>query len=383
MYEKRLLLVANVAKEHVRKFHIPTIQKLKENGWKVDVACSMDTVIDECDYCWDMKYKRNPISLKTILGVFQLRKILKKRKYDIVYCHTPTGSIVTRLAVATIKKSPVVVYMAHGFHFFKTAPLKNWLFFYPIEKLLAKWTDYLITINQEDFELAQKKKMYKRNIYKIPGVGVDFSRLGTKLSNNLKEELRKDLGIEKNDIVLVYVAELISNKNQGKLLETLKLLLVKYPNIKLLLVGPDHNNGKYLEYAKKLNVENNVIFTGWRNDVGNLLQESNIYVASSIREGFGINLVEAMACGLPVIAFENRGHKEIIKNGENGYLIEQGNINKMAEYIEKILDDSYIYNTLSEKAKKDSQNYEKNKVTIQIINIMEHIFNNNINRRKI
>ena len=225
-----------------------------------------------------------------------------------------------------------------------------------------------------------KKKMYKKNVYKIPGVGVDFSRLGTMLSSNLKEELRKDLGIEKNDIVLVYVAELIPNKNQGKLLEILKLLLFKYPNIKLLLVGPDHNNGKYLEYAKKLNIENNVIFTGWRNDVGNLLQISNIYVASSIREGFGINLVEAMACGLPVIAFENRGHKEIIKNGENGYLVEKDNIKKMAEYIEKILRESYNYNILSEKAKEDSKNYEKNKVTIQIVDIIENIYNENIDK---
>lgn len=368
--DKRLLFVANVAKEHILKFHIPTIRKLKEEQWIVDVACSMDTNINECDHCWNMKYKRNPISMKTFEGILQLRKILIKNRYDIIYCHTATGSIVARLAIATLKYKPTLIYMAHGFHFYKGAPLKNWLIFYPIEKILSRWTDYLITINREDFELAKMRRMYKKCLYIIPGIGVDFERLQE--NNNSKDEIRKSLGLNTNDIVMTYIAELIPNKNQGKLIDVLKILNNKYPNIKLMLIGPDHNQGKYLEYAKREGIEDKVIFTGWRNDIGNLLRASDIYVASSINEGFGINLVEAMFCGLPVVAFENRGHKEIIENGKTGYLVKQGNILKMSECIEKVLNKEY--EKISKVVKEVAKKYEKSIITDRVVNIINNIY---------
>lgn len=372
-YTKEILLVANVAKEHVIKFHIPTIIKLKEEGWKVDVACSMDAEISECDLCWYMKYERNPISFKTILGIKQLKKIIRAESYDILYCHTPTGSVVTRLAIIGMKHKPIIIYMAHGFHFYKGASFINWILYYPVERFLAKWTDYLITINQEDYKQAKRKHMYKKGIFKIPGIGVDFERLidNDDISRN---QIRQELGIDMKDFVLIYVAELIPNKNQGKLIDVLKILNSKYTNIKLLLVGPDHNEKVYQKYAETQGLADKVIFTGWRSDVGNVLRASDICVASSIREGFGINLVEAMACGLPVVAFDNRGHREIIKNGLNGYLVKQGAVKTMAKYIEKIMCENYKSYVVN--AQKMALQYEKKKVTKKIVHIIGNIYEN-------
>ncbi len=368
MTRKKILLVANVAKEHVLKFHIPTICALAKDGWVVDVACSADAEIPQCHKCWDMKYKRNPISIHTFEGVLQLRKILANEGYDVVYCHTPTGGMVARLAVAGLGRKPAVIYLAHGFHFFDGAPRKNWLVYFPMEKFLAKWTDYLITINQEDFSFAQKEKMYKKGIYQIPGIGVDVSKLASADAGDCRQRIRSELGVLQSDFVLIYVAELIKNKNQGKLIDVVEKLQQKGKDVKLVLVGPDHNNGAFQNYAVQKRLGDKVIFTGWRNDVRELLHAADLCVASSVREGFGLNLVEAMACGLPVVAFNNRGHREIVINGQNGFLVQQGAVDDMVSCIETIM--ASTDNFYSSNAKESAKYFDVHGVTGKLVSII-------------
>lgn len=127
---KKILIVANVAKEHILKFHVPLIHMLKESGWTVHVACAGEEEIPYCDQQWRMVYERNPLRFATLRGIVQLRRILKREKYDLVHCHTPTGGVVARLAALGLKDRPIVVYTVHGFHFYKGAPLVNWLVFF-------------------------------------------------------------------------------------------------------------------------------------------------------------------------------------------------------------------------------------------------------------
>ena len=148
---KKLLLVANVVKEHVLKFHVPTIKALKARGWTVDVAASGEEDVPCCDRQIRGVWKRSPFTPDTLRGVRQLRRLLDEEHYDIVYCHTPVGALVARLAaIPARRRGTKVVYFAHGFHFFTGAPLINWLLFYPIQWLLAHVTDLLITLNDED-----------------------------------------------------------------------------------------------------------------------------------------------------------------------------------------------------------------------------------------
>lgn len=341
---KKILFVANVAKEHVLKFHVPTIKKFKSEGWTVDVACSGDETIPYCDTQYKVSWKRSPFTLKTFRGIKELKKILQETHYDIVYCHTPVGGCVARLAAKHARKRGTkVVYCAHGLHFFKGAPVINWLLYYPIEKMLARKTDMFITINSEDYDTVKKKFSKKLDVKIIPGIGVDFSRLSSTISREERVEIRKQLEIPESATVLVYVAELIANKNQGILIQALNKICEKHKNVYLLLVGPDHSNGLFQHMADNLGVSDHVKFTGWRSDIGNLLRASDICVASSIREGFGINLVEAMYCGLPVIASKNRGHVSIIENGINGFLYDNNDIDKLTSTINSFIDGSIEY----------------------------------------
>ncbi len=344
---KKIIFIANTDKEHICKFHLPTIKCFKDNGWLVDVACSGNEKVDFCDNRFYGAWKRSPFTFKTFKGIRQLKKIFSQNKYDVIYCHTPVGGLVARMAAKKARKDGAkVVYYSHGFHFYKGSSKLAWFVIYPIEKYLSKRTDLLFTLNKEDFELAKKKLSKKAEIKLFPGMGVNFDRLKIDNKAEIRTKYRKDFNVQ-DKIILTYVAELIPNKNQGILLKVLKKILEKRNDVCLMLVGPDHANGKYQKMANKLGVNDNVIFTGWRSDVGELLAMSDICVASSIREGFGINLVEAMYAGLPVVAVKNRGHEMIVNDGENGFLVPLNDVDAMAQRVLQLIEDENLRNKFS------------------------------------
>ena len=344
----KLLLVANVAKEHVNKFHIPTIKHLQSKGWQVDVACSVDAEVHAGDHVFNMSWKRSPFSFKTIKGILELKQLIAKNEYDIIYCHTPVGGLVARIASREARKKGVkVVYCAHGLHFFNGAPLVNWLMFYPMEKWMAKMTDMFITINPEDYERVKRCFNPRMMVKRIPGIGVNFDRLNIKKREATRVEYRKRFDIPMNAEVLIYVAEILKNKNQQMLIRTLKVLHDKGRKMYLLLPGPDHSKGEFNKLAEELGLKDYVKFLGWRSDIGELMAASDMCVASSIREGFGINIVEAMYCHLPVVAASNRGHRAIINNGENGFIVPMNNYEAMADTVVKVFDDKVLYKRLA------------------------------------
>lgn len=343
---KKILFVANVDREHICKFHIPTIRYFKSQGWQVDVACGGSDTVPECDRRYYGKWKRSPFRFGTLSGTLQLRKILKQNAYDVLYCHTPVGGLVARLATIGMRNRPKTVYFAHGFHFYKGASSMAWLTIYPMEKLLSYRTDLLITLNQEDYALAQKRFSKPAKVVFSPGVGVDFSKLVVPNKPQIRKQYREQFGAE-GKTVLIYIAELTENKNQKMLIDVVKKISESREDVLLMLVGPDHANGAYQQYAEERGLSNRVIFTGWRSDIGQLLSMADICVASSIREGFGINLVEAMYANLPVVAVDNRGHRTVIKDGENGFLVPQGDVEAMAKRVLQLMEDRALRDKFS------------------------------------
>lgn len=204
-----------------------------------------------------------------------------------------------------------------------------------------------ITINPEDYERVQKDFNHKMLVKRIDGIGVNFGRLDIKDRMKARKTCRETLGIPQDAEVAIYVAEILKNKNQQLLIRTLRYLHDKGRKMYLLLPGPDHSNGEYHKLLERLGLGDYVKFLGWRSDIGELMAASDIYLASSIREGFGINLVEAQYCHLPVVAVVNRGHKAIIRDGENGFLVPQNNLEAMADRVVEIMGNKQLYERLS------------------------------------
>lgn len=160
----KMLYIKHRSGKRMNNFALSAILAAKELGIDFTIANNMSMAepghFEQVCEQYGIKmvhidFDRNPLSLNNIKAGKQLLALMEQEKYDIVHCNTPSGGMVGRLCAAKAK-IPKVIYMAHGFHFWKGAPLKNWLCYYPVERFLAHFTDRLITINQEDFARAQK-----------------------------------------------------------------------------------------------------------------------------------------------------------------------------------------------------------------------------------
>ena len=157
-------------------FMINHIKCLESEGYIVECASSETGFyfkeLQNKGICMHkISFERNPFSFNNIKAYFELNKLFKKNNYDIVFCHEPVGGAFGRIVGK--KYGCKVIYMAHGFHFYKGAPTINTLY-YLVEKSLSRRTDLLITINQEDFLASQK--FYAGNNVLVNGIGVDTKK---------------------------------------------------------------------------------------------------------------------------------------------------------------------------------------------------------------
>lgn len=339
---KKALMIASMA-SMLDNFNRNNIKILSELGYEITLAANFEREdsnskekvaefkreMEEKGYrVIQIDFSRKLSNIKGQFKSYQQVKALTNNRYDLVHCHSPICAAMTRVAFRKErKKGTKVIYTAHGFHFFKGAPLINWLIYYPIEKVASYFTDVLITINKEDYERA-RTKFHAKKVEYVPGVGVDIEKFKNVKVNIAKK--RKELGIGESDIVLLSVGELNKNKNHEVMIRTLSKL--HRADVKYLLVGKGQLR-KYLEnLAKELGVEKQVIFLGFRKDVDELYKVADIFVFPSKREGLSVALIEA-AIGLPCVVSKIRGNTDIIENGINGIIVES---NKPIEYANAI-----------------------------------------------
>lgn len=317
---KRILFCATVD-YHFRVFHLPYLKWFKDQGWDVHVAASGHEELPFVDEKYHIPIQRSPFHLQNIKAYGSLKTIIERNRYNIIHCHTPMGGVLARLASRHARKDHTkVIYTAHGFHFCKGSPLKNWMIYYPIEKCLSRFTDCLITINEEDYKRAVNHHFKANQIEHVHGVGVNTDRY-TPVAEFQRAVLRAKYHFSNDAFLMFYAAEFNKNKNQKILIEALALAKEHVPNAKLLFAGEGPLLNECRQLADDLGLGKMVRFLGYRNDIESLLKMSDVSVASSLREGLPVNVLEAMACNLPIIAVENRGHRELVFNNKNGWLV--------------------------------------------------------------
>lgn len=367
---KKVLFTATVD-SHILAFHIPYLKYFKDKGYEVHVATNGDEEIPYCDKKHKISFERSPFKINNLKAIKQLKKIINDEKFNIIHTHTPMGSVVTRLAAKKSRKkyNTRVIYTAHGFHFYKGAPLKYWLMFYPVEKFLARYTDDLITINKEDYEIAKCK--FKTNVYYVAGVGIDPNKFDVNMSKQEKINLRKSLGLKENDFVMIYPAEISDRKNQEWLINTLNNFLKNHDNIHLLLPGKDSLNGKIHNLLKELNLEKQVHLLGFRTDIPQLLRISDMSISSSKQEGLPVNIMEAMYVGLPIVVTDCRGNRDLIVNGVNGYVVDQFDSNSFISKISDVYLKNLNVNNLKKHNLKKAKKYLLNDILKEYIKIYE------------
>lgn len=333
---KKVLFTATVVKTHINVFHLPYLKWFKEHGYEVHVAAKNDfinepCIIPNCDKYYDIKFARFPFSKVNINAYKELKKLIQENNYDIIHCHTPVAGVLTRLA-ARKNKNTTVIYTAHGFHFFKGAPLLNWLIYYPVERFCARYTDKLVTINKEDYERAKQFKMRKNGkVYYVPGVGINLEKI-----QNLRVDIKQkkaELGISEKTPVLLSVGELIKRKNHESVLNALSR--IKDKDFVYLICGRGVLMESLQSLTKHLGIENKVKFLGFRKDIAEICKTADLFIFPSYQEGLPVALMEAIAAGLPVIASNVRGNRDLIDK-EN--LFEPDDVAALTSLIENELD---------------------------------------------
>src|SRR5690554_337423 len=362
----KILFVANIHK-HFRAFHIPYIQYLQDQGYEVHVAANDgETRVDEADKQFDICIDRNPFSLANIKAMRVLKNIIKSEDYSLIHCHTAMGSVVARLAAKSFRKKGLkVLYTAHGFHFYKGSPKKFWWLYYPMEKYLSRYTDGIITINREDYDLVKNRNFKNEYSFLTSGVGINTTRFD-KISETF-EELRIKNNYKTTDFLLLYIAEFIERKNHDFLIDSvIKLkdlidsvikLKEKTPNIKLLLAGRGRNMEAFKNLVKEKQLESFIHILGFRTDIGEIIKMSDIGVSVSRQEGLPMNIAKELYMGKPVVATKIRGHIDLIEHGENGFLFEKGNQQEFLNYVVLLKQNKDKYMTMSQSAKIKSQDF--------------------------
>lgn len=327
---KRALMTATVP-SMIGQFNMNNIKLLQELGYKVDIACNFndysvwneerinkfENELKELNIeTFNISFSRSPKDIKNLVNSYkQMKQLLNEKKYIIVHTHTPISSFITRLAYknSNLYETCKMIYTAHGFHFFKgNNPIKNFIF-RNIEKIGAKYTDKLITINKEDYAAAKKFKLKKNGTVEyVPGVGINIDKINSIQGN--KKELCKELGIPTNSTLLLSVGELNENKNHKIIIEALPKLS---NNVHYIICGVGPLKEQHEQLAKKTNVSDRLHLLGYRTDIIKIMKSCDIFVFPSKREGLGLAAIEAMACGLPLITSNRHGILDYAKNGVN------------------------------------------------------------------
>lgn len=364
---KKALMVAHVAYA-IEMFNIPNIHLMLDLGYEVQVACNFDDTsslsseriekLKKTLTSMNVKYhnipfQRSPLKKENIKAFLILKSLIDSENFSLIHCHTPVGGILTRLSAIKKRKSGTkVIYTAHGFHFFKGAPIINWLVYFTAEWFCSFFTDILITINKEDFHNAEKHLHAKRVEY-IPGVGVDTDYFsGTQGS---REALLSDIHAPKDSIILLSVGELSDRKNHQVSIKAVSQL--KNENVHLVIAGRGEKAGELEVLIKELKLENRVHLLGFRNDVAQLMKSVDIFVFPSLQEGLPVALMEAMACALPSVCSKIRGNVDLIDDS-CGILCEKDDITAFSQGIDKLACDKTLRESMAENALIKSKEYD-------------------------
>ncbi len=380
----KVLIVASVV-SFIEWFNKDNVNYLnKDKNCELHIACNFDYMEDtdeertrkyiekikrEGVVLHNIHFARSPFSYENLRCYKQLKFIIDENHFDLIHVHTPTVSILTRLAARKARKEgTVVMYTCHGFHFHNAAPKMNWLIFYPMERIMSCFCDYIVTINQEDYHRA--KTFYAPNVRYIPGVGVDLSRIRNAADVD-KATLRQSIGIPEDSILILAVGEIIPRKNHEVIIRA--IARTDNENIYFAICGKGPLKDDLKQLADSLGIGDRVKFLGFRKDIAELCNVADISAFPSRIEGLGLAGIEAMAAGVPLVSSNVHGILDYVKDGITGYAIDPENVEGFAKAIEKLAKEKDLRDSMHDACVKAVEPFDIHNALRTMWNIYDEI----------
>lgn len=377
---KKILFVASTL-SHIENFHLPYLERFKNQGYIVHVMGRANNKFEilYTDQILSIPFEKNMFSFKNFIIAFKIAKVIRANNYDIVSIHTSLAAFFTRLGIMlSLKKPKLVINTVHGYLFDDKSSFFKKTIMLLAENFTKCVTDIIIVMNSLDYDIAKKNNLYKKNLYLINGMGINLS-LFPPISTQNKISLRQKYNFSVDDFILIYVAEFSKRKNQKFLLESLfKLNKKRANNIKLLLLGDGKLLAELKNYSEELEIDKNIIFTGYTKNTCEYYQLSDICVSSSRSEGLPFNIMEAMSIGLPIVASKVKGHTDLVAQNENGFLFEYDNIDEFCNYILSLYESKELQIKMSTKSTELSKEYSLSAVLPKTIDIINKEFNSHM-----
>lgn len=362
----------------LRHFLIPVMTRQKKLGHYVCI-CTSDT--PDANYLHDAGFevfghglKRSLNPYRLLKSILKIKRILLEQRIEVIICHNALGGIVGRSA-AWLAKTPRIIYFVHGL---ACAPSQNpfsWWSKYLTEKLLGYVTDAALVMNDYDENLCRTHHIIKdtNKTFRIPGMGVDLTRYNTNSTKEAKQTLSKELSISKNQNIILCVARLIPEKGVFVLLESARRICAQRNDVYFLLVGSGPSRNKLRKLVKANHMENNFKLLGWRDDIPRIMKASDIFVLPTyFMEGLPVSILEAMACGKPVIATKHRGCEDTVENGRTGLLVPVKQATILSDKISFLLGNKLLQTQMGKAGRKlVEQHFEFNYCTGRIVEVLE------------
>ena len=375
----KILFVSNIGSKIDDGFATASIRAARAIGAEFDIACNLSGGDADKIKAQERELKvktrqidfiRNPLHPGNWKAYRQLCALMEREQYDLVHCNTPVGGLLGRLAAKKcgIKK---VIYQAHGFHFYRGAPKLNWLLYYPVERWLARWTDVLITINQEDFALARRFKLRgEGKTYYVRGVGIDLAQWNVQVD---RDKVRREVGLNQDQMMLISMGDLIRRKDYETAIRA--IAAAHDQRLQYYICGKGPMEEKLRALCENLQVTDQVHFLGYRQDIKELLQAADLFLFTSRQEGLARSLMEAMDSGLPAVCTQIRGNVDLIEDGVGGYLVPVGDSKAFAEKITILAADREKAQQMGRANREKIKRYSLETVEAELQSIYEMLLN--------
>ena len=368
--ERKLLFVAS-SRSHILNFHLPYLRSFKDAGWTLHGAWGIgDGPVPFVDHAIQLPFEKKMSARGNFIASRILRRKIREEHYACVIVHTSLAAFFTRLAISGLTDRPKLINMVHGYLFDDQTSFAKRTILMAAEQMTAPVTDLLITMNQWDHQTAESHHWGKR-VSRVPGIGVDFTRLAPQESFD-RTSLRASLGIPPEASVLLYPAEFSARKSQ----DTLIRAMTRLPeSVTLVLPGSGALLDRCMSTARELNVADRVVFPGYITDMARWYDMADIAISASRSEGLPFNVMEAMYCGLPVVASKVKGHTDLISDGETGLLYPYGDWSSCADQVLRLLEAPDLAHNMAQKAREKVIQYDLDNVFPQVMSQYDSVLN--------
>ena len=373
----RILHVSRSA-ETIRAFLIPTMNEQRRLGHEVFICAQESPQADQLRRAgfevFTHRMPRNLNPWRAFEAIRNTRRVMVEKRIDAVICHTSLGAVVGRLA-ARWAGTRRVIYFVHGLACGPAQGPLSWQVRYRVEKFLGTWTDAIVVMNDYDERLSRRAPLARSaaGVQRIAAMGVDLNLFATGAFPEIRARVARELGMGPGDQLVLCVARLIPEKGVVEYVEAAKQIVRRRRDAYFLLAGVGPLSDALTRSVERAGLQDRVKVLGWRNDVPDLMRAADVFVLPSyFMEGLPVSVIEAMACGKPVLSTHHKGCEDAVVDGETGFLVRVKDVPALVERMIPLLDDEALRARLGQAGRRRvEEQYEIGKCTREIVDVLE------------